>query len=93
MGTWDSSTIRVSQRDRPCNESRMPNPHHIAKGEPYLVYKLGQRNDVAVCVECAITVRTGDGRYLKYDCATVQAEIAVRAASSDDELAEQGSPI
>ena len=78
MGTWDSSKIRVSRRERDCCRSST-HPHRIAVGERYLDYMFGQRNHVPVCLDCALHTYYSDSTtVLRYDCAAVQTEMEAR---------------
>ena len=69
MGTYSDSKIVTARKAYRCDYFH---GHTISKGESYLRYKLGQRNDRTVCLECARTVKLGSGA-LYYRCAAIEA--------------------
>lgn len=74
MGTWDSSRICQSRSPKGCVECK----NTIPAGYRYLRYKLGLRNDVTVCLRCALDTPL-------YDCAALREERAARDEPNPDE--------
>lgn len=72
MGTFSDSKINKARKRYAC----CINPTHIINaGDPYLRYKLGQRNDRVICIQCA-KAKEMSGTALRYDCAAVRELIA-----------------
>lgn len=72
VGTYDDSKYVIARK---CHRAHCcPTP--IEKGERYLVFKLGLRNDLKVHEKCSLKTHTRDGFY--YHCKAVEDAAAVK---------------
>lgn len=78
MGTYSDSKFVTAKRAHECGNCG----REILRGQMYLRYKLGLRNDIKRCSECAIEIRDEGARKGSpvYDCAAVREALGMPPA-------------
>lgn len=80
MGTFSDSRIVKARHPYQCANGM---DHAINKGELYLRYKLGLRNDIMVCLRCATSkMEERNDKQPYYDCAALRDHINIAAGTS-----------